>query len=265
MGQGSESSRLPHPWRSLIAPGWDATNPPYALSSRAKVARRGGRTSRGICGCYSLQSSLHPIGRPHRLTLPAVLRLTQTSVHRKEHSLSMSHLPFWIFSNGLRDPVWVQAFSSVLLACLTAATLVVLCVYARDTHQLAKSSMEQVKNAQTPFLALVRIEKDNIIRNERLAALTPPTYQLWAIENQGNAPAINIRVNGQCVPGANGKQAIISQFLNPIPSGGNVPLKVHSAEKIMDCQIEYGSLDGRRFRTNLTVENDELHSTFLNL
>jgi hypothetical protein len=171
----------------------------------------------------------------------------------------------WFFKIGIHDAAWVQAVTSLLLVGLTFVTLLVLFLYAQDTHKLANASIEQVRNAQMPFLALVRIEKDNVFRNERLAAFTPPTYQLWAIENQGNAPAINIKVSGRCAAGAKGEQKTITQFLNPIPPGGNSSLKVHSSERIENCQIDYTSLDGRGFRTQVISENEELQSSFRQL
>lgn len=168
----------------------------------------------------------------------------------------------WFFTSGVHDPVWVQAISSLTLVLLTVVTLLVLFQYARDTHSLARSTAEQLKNAQAPFLALVRIEKDNPHRAGSLASFAPPTYYQWSIENQGNGSAINIYIELECIPQSNGKQTKIAESLNPIPPGGNVPIKVQSAEKVQSCQIAYSSLGGRRFLTDVTSTNGELTTKF---
>lgn len=60
----------------------------------------------------------------------------------------------WFWFVGRHDPTWVQAVSSVALVVLTTITLIVLGLYARDTHTLAKTSAEQIAIARKEHEAL---------------------------------------------------------------------------------------------------------------
>jgi hypothetical protein len=59
------------------------------------------------------------------------------------------HSLIWFWTVGIHDAAWVQAFASVALVVLTLVTLVVLSIYAWDTHTLAKMSVEQIVLTKT--------------------------------------------------------------------------------------------------------------------
>ena len=73
------------------------------------------------------------------------------------------------------------------MVILSGATLVILYGYARDTKTIAEKSVEQVENAQMPFLALVSKEAD----------VRPHFTGGWVLENQGSGAALNIRHSRQ--------------------------------------------------------------------
>jgi hypothetical protein len=81
------------------------------------------------------------------------------------------------------DSGWAQAYASWALVVLTFATLLVLCKYAWDTRQIARVSVAQLHNAQMPYLALVQKTQNSDL--------------VWAIENQGNSAALNIKIKGE--------------------------------------------------------------------
>ena len=174
----------------------------------------------------------------------------------------MTRMFEWIIGNGMHDPAGIQAYSSAALVILSFVTLAVLCLYAWDTHKLAKASVEQVKNAQMPFLALVKIKRDNQPVATPLRAFIPPTSMAWAIQNQGNAAAMNIKVNGKFDDGSAKATNVFSEALNPIPVGAWTFISVYPASQITECTIEYSSLDERRFRTGITTEKGELRGSF---
>lgn len=58
------------------------------------------------------------------------------------------HSIVWFWTTGIHDPAWVQAVAAVALVVLTIITLVVLAIYARDTHTLARMSVEQITLAR---------------------------------------------------------------------------------------------------------------------
>jgi hypothetical protein len=161
------------------------------------------------------------------------------------------------------DSGWAQVYVDLGLAMLTLLTLVVLCIYAWDTHHIASISMEQFKNSQTPFLALIKKDVRDDRRNETTARFLPPTNSSWFVENQGNSAALNI--NFQCEYYLRGRENSGSCFLrlNPIAPDGNVRLKEPScAEDVSTCRIYYESLDGRKFRTIVRLIDGKLESEF---
>ena len=88
------------------------------------------------------------------------------------------HFPYDAILGLFCDPSWIQAGTSIVLCILTVMTLIVLCIYAWDTHKIAKTSVEQLNNSQIPFLALGKSgNTDNSV---------------WLIENQGNSAALNL-------------------------------------------------------------------------
>ena len=174
----------------------------------------------------------------------------------------MTRSLYSLLNNGIHDPAWAQAYSSFLLVGLTLITLAVLCVYAWDTHKLAKSSIEQVKNAQMPFLALVKIKRDNPPAPMQLRAFVPPTSLAWAVQNQGNAAAVNIIVKCNIDDEAAKESSVFSEGLNPIAVGAWTFVSVYPVAHITNCTIEYSSLDVLKFRTDISTVDDDHHLEF---
>ncbi len=73
------------------------------------------------------------------------------------------HSIVWFWTTGIHDPAWVQAFAAIALVGLTLVTLVVLYFYARDTHTLARASVEQINLVKQEQSLLTR-------RNYHIAA-----------------------------------------------------------------------------------------------
>jgi hypothetical protein len=127
------------------------------------------------------------------------------------------HFPCAAVFGLLCDPAWIQAGTSIALCILTVLTLIVLCIYARDTHKIAKTSVEQLNNSQMPFLALRRTGQQSS-SNRRIAD--------WCIENQGNSAAINITAELNTISDSYPSSMSVSYknetlHLDPIPAGEN--------------------------------------------
>jgi hypothetical protein len=107
------------------------------------------------------------------------------------------------------DSGWAQAYASWALVVLTFITLCVLYQYAKDTRQIANTSMEQFNSSQTPFLALTR-DREN--------------KSAWYIENQGNSSALNISIHGNYINSLypSNETSPFSLSLDPISSGKTV-------------------------------------------
>lgn len=174
----------------------------------------------------------------------------------------MSWLFEWVAGNWIHDPAWVQIYWNGASVILSVITLFVLFLYALDTHKLANASVEQVKNAQMPFLALVKVMKDADPMKAQMGVLFSQPYAAWAVQNQGNAAAVNIRVRFESAEGVKSNSNPFSESLNPIPVGASAFIRVHPAAHITDCMIDYSSLDGRKFRTEITTVNSEHHLEF---
>jgi hypothetical protein len=82
----------------------------------------------------------------------------------------------WITSNSSV----IQAIATAGIVILTLLTLIVLLGYARDTKRIAQASVDQLDNAQMPFLA--------VRQEENVAGQVAG----WVLDNQGSGPAINI-------------------------------------------------------------------------
>jgi hypothetical protein len=54
------------------------------------------------------------------------------------------HSIVWFWTTGIHDPAWVQAFAAIVLVALTLVTLIYLRSYVKDTHTLARTSLEQI-------------------------------------------------------------------------------------------------------------------------
>lgn len=175
----------------------------------------------------------------------------------------------WLIANRLHDPAWVQAYWTAAVFVVSLVTLFVLGLYARDTHKMAKASVQQVENAQTPFIALIEVEQ----AYESSIAVISGVRKVWAIENQGSGAAVNIEVTGTYLAehyehGIGGlaipKEPIPKKLVNhpkPVGVGGTVLVAdetrvvkyVLTREPFTDCVIEYESLSGRRYRTTVTI------------
>ena len=128
---------------------------------------------------------------------------------------------------------------------------------------LAEASVRQVENGQTPFLALVEVEG------------ATSSIKVWAIQNQGSGPAVNVRVRGKTLrPTESARdlstrdffegrpaqdyemgELILSLDMNPIGPGNHITLMFSSGEKVRDCDMEYSALDGRNFVTTVRTIN----------
>jgi hypothetical protein len=163
------------------------------------------------------------------------------------------------------DSGWAQFYVSFAPAVLTFLTLIILCIYAYDTHQIARSTVEQYRDSQTPFLALIKVRQENMPRGNQLDTIMPRFSTLWAIENQGNATAINIQVSAKIFLDDVDKKSDFSANYNPIAVGCHEIIKVSQAESFLSCDLRYESLDGRRFKTSIFREGNELKVTLLKL
>ena len=148
-----------------------------------------------------------------------------------------------------------------MILILSLITLVVLCFYAWDTHALAKASIQQVENAQMPFLALVKLHRELPVAVQQRSGLTSG-YWIWVIQNQGNAAAINIKVRGEMVKERTGDSESFTSSIAPIPVGDNKSLSPDGRAVITSCTIEYESLDGRTFCTAITSVDGEHHFAY---
>jgi hypothetical protein len=167
----------------------------------------------------------------------------------------------WMIGNGIHEPAWVQVYWSAALTALSFATFLVLCLYAWDTRKLAKASVAQVENAQMPFLALVKAEKE-VDPSKAQLPLSSHSFLAWAIQNQGNAAAVNIKVCYECANRTANQSNSSPESLNPISADSHTFIKLPPSAQIVSCSIEYESLDGRKYQTEITTLNNELHLVF---
>jgi hypothetical protein len=123
--------------------------------------------------------------------------------------------------------------------------------------------MEQFNSSQTPVLALVQK-----VRNSDL---------VWAIENQGNSAAFNIKIEGDYDSIETTKDKSCKHEQNTIhdpvrlENHNTIPAGKHEAldcpryarnEQITWLKIEYDSLEGHRFVTDVVSENGTLVTKF---
>ena len=146
-------------------------------------------------------------------------------------------------------PEWIQAIAAIVVVVLTFLTLIVLRKYAADTKTIARASVVQIENAQTPFLALVRTR-------DRFGQPAE-----WVIENQGTGPAINVTV------------ALLqsgSGVLSVPPIAPKAMSDVHStiANSVVGkkaMQFDYEALSGSKYRTVITWEGEIIRTQFVDL
>jgi hypothetical protein len=169
----------------------------------------------------------------------------------------------WLLAHRLHDPAWVQAYWTAAVFIVSLVTLFVLAVYAWDTHEMAKASVQQIENAQTPFIALIEVEQ----AYESSIAVMSGVRKVWAIENQGSGAAVNIEITGTYLAenyeyGLRPvkKESIptrITKHPKPLGVGATALVTdnkrvfkyILAAEPFTDCVIEYESLSGRMYRT----------------
>jgi hypothetical protein len=125
------------------------------------------------------------------------------------------HSLLCLLVNIFLDPKWIEADSEAALVCLSLVTLIILCVYAWDTHSLAKSSKlsaEAAVKSADAALAQVRamIDKERArVRvlpiNDAFAvipfqgAVEPNGSRLFRFLNIGPTPATNVSVRYRSV------------------------------------------------------------------
>jgi hypothetical protein len=146
------------------------------------------------------------------------------------------------------NPNWVQALAAVALVVLTGATLLVLRGYARDTKTIADKSVEQIENAQRPFIALV----------SKAADVRPHFTGGWVIENQGSGAALNIR---HSEPQGNDGWV---ENVTPLAKGDFHPLSTFNSTVMQHrvFTIEYESLSGTQYTTNVDWPDGVMRTRF---
>jgi hypothetical protein len=149
----------------------------------------------------------------------------------------------WITCNSSA----IQAAGAGIIVLVSALTLIVLCIYAADTKRIAKASVQQVENAQTPFLA-VRQEEN-----------VPNQVGGWILENQGFGPALNI-VCRYCE-----NQQEVRVYMYSLGPRTPRSLQNHFANARGTPEgftIEYASLSGKNYETFITWVGQEMKTEF---
>jgi hypothetical protein len=116
----------------------------------------------------------------------------------------------WFWTTGIYDAAWVQAVAAMVLVVLTFVTLIVLSIYAKDTHTLAQTSKMSAEAAERSS----KVASDQIqamIDKERARVYVVPsagggffsvdTRQTdrigshnFTFYNVGSTPAVNVSV-----------------------------------------------------------------------
>jgi hypothetical protein len=139
-------------------------------------------------------------------------------------------------------PNWIQALAAVALVFLTWRSLLILRKYAEDTKRIADKSVEQIENAQKPFLALV-------IRTLEMG------HNEWVIENQGSGPALNIRHSDP-----RGEDIMFD--MPPLAKGDFNLLKFFDRQMVArnGFTIQYASLGGIGYITSVSWLGDSMRT-----
>jgi hypothetical protein len=146
----------------------------------------------------------------------------------------------------------LQAITSVLLVFLTGATLYVLWGYAKDTKRIAEDSAAQVERAQMPFLAVV----------QRLTPAVSSHPDNWFIENQGFGTAINITRSRHFNDGRDSEIMSIPSPLYPRGQDHHLDGETAGSMGMKGFFINYESLSGRKYRTEIVYRNGLLRTVF---
>ena len=130
----------------------------------------------------------------------------------------------------LLNPVSIEAWATVALAGLTLVTLIVLCVYARDTKKIARASVEQLENSQMPFITLSE-QSDNISK----------------LQNQGVGVALNVQ--GLVYHRDETRYETIRENIGP---GGTSRRSISvDSSNLRNARFTYASLSGREYVTEI--------------
>jgi hypothetical protein len=139
----------------------------------------------------------------------------------------------------------ITALAGVWLAVITTWTLVVLRRYAADTKTIAKTSVEQVENAQMPFVAIV---------------MGDSTHVPWAMRNQGSGTAVNIYFSRPL-----NANEVMMQWMTPLAPREEIPLDHKSGDLLTTKNgfiVEYESLSGKKYRTTTTRFENKMKVNF---
>jgi hypothetical protein len=131
---------------------------------------------------------------------------------------------------------WIQAVAAVALVLLTLLTLLVLIRYAADTKRIAEASVSQTENSLMPCLVVINRRGEG-----------------WAIENQGNGPALNIRFTGYDFGNEPVMKTIPPLGVNAFRMAHNDIAEVF-ARWPRDFKVEYESLSGKKYATAINME-----------
>src|SRR6266496_2931479 len=140
----------------------------------------------------------------------------------------------------LNLPNWIQSVAAVCIVLLTLLTLVVLYGYAADTKRIAQASIEQLTNAQIPFL--------NVVQSDL------PPHSGWKLRNQGFGTALNVRcsfIQGRLINSLATGEIFMVQNEFPSIVAGRV-----------EADIRYESLSRSEYHTLITWEDGVMKSQF---
>jgi len=127
--------------------------------------------------------------------------------------------------------------------------------YAKDTKKIATASVhqadisvQQIENAQKPFIAL-------ILKREGITEYFPGG---WVIENQGFGPALNLHHTHPLAPAQ-------WDYTKPVLANGEFHWLTRFVLDHMqnhEFKIEYESLSGKKYRTLVVWVDGEMRTTF---
>jgi len=137
-------------------------------------------------------------------------------------------------------PNWIQALAAVGLVILTGLTLIVLWGYAKDTRTIARTGTAHIEMIDRPFVALLAKPAE---LNRHGGG--------WAIENQGNGTAMNIRHSHP-----QGEEGWVAT-LRPLAVGDFKFLMNFNLDVMRNrvFTIEYESLSGKKYKTTVDWPN----------
>jgi hypothetical protein len=150
---------------------------------------------------------------------------------------------------------WLQAIAAFIIVYFTGRSLMVLKGYAEDTKTIATASVhqadisvQQIENAQKPFVAL-------ILKPEGITAYFPGG---WVIENQGFGPALNLRYSHPLDP------SVFDYNPSVLDKGQYhyMPRFVIDQMRSHEFKVEYQSLSGTKYRTLVVWVDGEMRTTF---